>query len=384
MSLRQGKLLTSLTSDTGLKHRAVERQIRQYILDGVWQAGDRIPAEHQLSQQYGVAYMTTRQAVSNLVQSGLLQRIPGKGTFVLATTPTVPETHQRTSFFLLVPAFWQRLDPYYFPELLGGFQDYMAQEGRAVTILDYATADREGLLATTGDAPGAVVACLLLGKEEAHLADRLRDRGYRVLAVNRYTGRRSIPSIAPDNAGGTGLAVDHLVGLGHQRIGLIKGNSGNLDAAERRRGFRAAMRRHGLPPGYEGGDGFREECGYQAALKLLSVPEPPTALVCASDLAALGAIKAAGELGLSVPHDLSIVGFGDFSVAAYVHPGLTTIHLPLARLGRSVAASLITLAGDGLVSTEIISTQLVCRGTTAVVPPLPSSLSAIVPRTLAE
>ncbi len=384
---RRGKLLTSLTSATGVKHREVERRIRQNILEGIWQAGDRIPAEHLLSEQFGVAYMTTRQAVSSLVQGGLLQRIPGKGTFVLPPAAEELTTRRRTSLFLLVPAYWQRLDPYYFPDLLGGFQDYMTQEGRTVTILDYATADREDLLAPAGEtpgAPGAAVACLLLGREEAHLADRLRDRGCRVLAVNRYTGRRAIASIAPDNAGGTGLAVDHLVQLGHRRIALIKGNPGNLDAAERRRGFRAAMRRHGLRLDHEAGDGFREECGYQAANKLLSAPEPPTALVCASDLAAIGAMKAAGERGLSVPRDLSVVGFGDFTVAAYVHPGLTTIHLPLAQLGRHIASSLILLAGDGALSSEIIPTHLVCRGTTAVAPPLLSSLPVTCPRPLAE
>lgn len=360
-----------LSSTPGVKHREIEFQIRQNIQDGVWQVGDRIPAEHQLSEQFGVAYMTTRQAVSNLVHSGLLQRIPGKGTFVLSHGTAEPAT-RRASLFLLVPAFWQRLDPYYFPELLNSFQDYMADLGQTVTILDYATADREDLLGPSGDTPGAAVACLLLSKEEAYLADRLRDRGCRVLAVNRYTGRRAIPAIAPDNAGGTALAVDHLVALGHERIGLLTGNPGNLDAAERRRGFRAAMRRHGLPVHREAGDGFGEERGYQAAIQMLSSSEPPTALVCASDLSAIGAIKAAQERGLSVPKDLSVVGFGDFTVAAYVHPGLTTIHLPLAQLGKSVASALITLAGDGVLSTELIPTHLVCRGTTAAVASLSS------------
>lgn len=355
-----------MSSAAGIKHREIEGQIRQNILDGVWRAGDRIPAEHRLSEQFGVAYMTARQAVSNLVQSGLLQRIPGKGTFVL-DPPTEEPASRRTSLYLLVPDFWQRRDPYYFPDLLDGFQSQMMLQGQAVTILDYATADRERLLAPASELPGAAVACLLISKEETHLADRLLDRGYRVLAVNRYTGRRAIPSITPDNAGGTALAVDHLVALGHRRIGLLKGNPGNLDAAERRRGFRAAMRRHGLSVDCEAGNGFAEEYGYQAVLQLLALPEPPTALVAASDLAAIGAIKAAQERGLCVPEDLSVVGFGDFSVGAYVHPGLTTIQLPLAQLGQSIASALMALAGDKPVSTEVIPTHLVTRGTTAAV-----------------
>lgn len=366
------------------KYREVERQIRQNIREGIWRVGERIPAEHRISEEFGVAYMTTRQAVGNLVSSGLLQRIPGKGTFVLAsgdlaempspsglTRSGIATGIPTASPALLVPALWERLDPYYFPEVLRGFQEGMGEAGRTAIIQDYATADSEefssaGMAASRYPA----IACLQLSRDEAHLVDRLRDRGYPVLAVNRYMGRRAVPSVAPDNAGGTALAVDHLVALGHERIAFLKGNPGNLDAADRRRGFRTAMRRYNLNPDGEAGDGFRDECGYRAAMTLLSGPASPTALVCASDLSALGAIKAARELGISVPEDLSVVGFGDFTIAEYVNPGLTTVRLPLRELGRCAAATLLTLIDGAPVASQVVSTHLVIRGTTAP-PPLP-------------
>lgn len=344
------------------KHREVERVLRQEILDGIWGPGDRISSEQELSRRFGVAYMTARQAVGTLVGDGLLQRIPGKGTFVLPRTAVVPVV-STSPIVLVVPELWQRLDPYYFPDVLGGFENEIHRCGCRATISDYATADREDLVPSD-----RVVACLLLEKEEARLAERLLDRGCRVVAVNRYMGRRAIPSIAPDNVGGGISAVDHLVSLGHTRIGIVRGLPDNLDAIERRRGFREALRRHDLPLDKEAGNGFREEFGYRAAMQLLSGADRPTALVTASDLSAAGAIRAAQEAGLSVPEDLSIVGFGDFEIAAYVQQGLTTVYLPRLELGQATAQALISLASGNTVTSRLVPTRFVKRATTAPPP----------------
>ncbi len=342
------------------KHREVESVLRREIEAGVWLPGERIPAEHELSNRFGVAYMTARQAVGTLVKDRLLQRIPGKGTFVLASHAEEAIIRTASPLVLLVPALWQRLDPYYFPEVLGGFEAQMEQSGQKAAIYDYVAAEQEGRLS-----PETVVACLLIGEKETELIERVRDRGCRVLAINRYTGRRAIPSVAPDNAGGVAEAVRHLTALGHTRIGFVGGVPDNLDAMDRRRGFRTEMRLQDLSPNIEAGDGFREECGYRAAHELLSRTDRPTALVCASDLSAMGVIKAAREKELSVPGDLSVIGFGDFSVAAYLHPGLTTVSLPRWELGRTAARSLVDLASGQELKGEMLPTHLVERGTTA-------------------
>ncbi len=347
------------------KHREVESVLRREIEEGVWLPGERIPAEHELSSRFGVAYMTARQAVGTLVSDRLLQRIPGKGTFVLAWEESESSLRTVSPLVLLVPALWQRLDPYYFPEVLAGFEAQMERAGHKATIQDYVAAEQGGHLS-----PDTVVACLLIGKEETELIERVRDRGCRVLAINRYLGRRSIPSVAPDNAGGVAEAVRHLAALGHTRIGFVRGVPGNLDAAERRRGFRTEMRLQNLSSDCEAGDGFREVCGYRAAQDLLNRPDRPTALVCASDLAAMGVIKAAQEKELTIPGDLSVVGFGDFSVAAYLHPGLTTICLPRWELGQAAARALILLASGQEPKGEVIRTHLVERGTSAPPPGL--------------
>jgi DNA-binding LacI/PurR family transcriptional regulator len=345
------------------KHREVESVLRREIEAGVWLPGERIPAEHELSNRFGVAYMTARQAVGTLVNDRILQRIPGKGTFVLSSEIAEPTTRLTSPLVLLVPALWQRLDPYYFPDVLAGFESEMEKAGHKAAIHDYVAAEQEGRLSSD-----TIVACLLIGKEETELIERVRDRGCRVLAINRYMGRRAIPAIAPDNAGGVAKAVRHLTDLGHTRIGFVRGVSGNLDATDRRRGFRTEMRLQDLSPDTEAGEGFREEFGYRAAQELLNRTGPPTALVCASDLSAMGVLKAAQEKGLRVPEDLSLVGFGDFSVAAYLHPGLTTVCLPRWELGETAARSLIKLASGQELKGEVLETHLVKRGTTAPPP----------------
>jgi DNA-binding LacI/PurR family transcriptional regulator len=350
--VKENKQITSATNRP--KHREVESCLRDEILAGVWQEGERIPAEHELSRRFGVAYMTVRQAVGNLVAERLLQRIPGKGTFVLPQASDGAPMPPTAPLVLLVPDLWQRFDPLYFPDVLSGFETGMRQLGQEVVVSDDAD-----------DIPAeALVAFLLAEKDDVRRIERLKDQGCRLVAINRYSGRRMIPSIALDNAGGTAQAVEHLVALGHARIGFLSGWPDNVDGDERRRGFVSAMRAHGLRPDLEAGHGFREERGYQGAKELLALPDPPTALVAASDLAAIGAIKAAQDLGLRVPEDLSVVGFGDFSVAAYWPSGLTTLYQPRKELGEAAALALGAFARGETVRDQLLPTRLIERGTT--------------------
>ena len=195
---------------------------------------------------------------------------------------------------------------------------------------------------------GSNVACLLCEDKQSRLVEKLRDHGVTVLAINRYPGRRAIPSVYIDDASGIVNAVDHLAALGHERIGFICGQLRNLDAIERLRGFRRAIKKHRIRTAPEIGDGFNESEGYSAAVQMLTQSNRPTAIVCASDLAAIGAIKAARDLGLSIPTGLSVVGFGDFSVADYMMPALTTVRQARLALGKCAASALIDLAaGQG-------------------------------------
>lgn len=336
-----------------VKHKEIEKNLRQSLRDGVWRVGDRLPSEQELSRRFGVSYMTARQAVSELVRDGLLRRVVGKGTFVVKPSVDSPGSFPaKAPIAFAVPGLWQRLDPYYFPDILQGFTDYMFEHRKDALVLDYKLIEHTDRLPKD-----AAIACLLLGDYEKVLVESLKDQGYRVLSVNRYRGRRAIPWVAPDNEGGTFNATNRLIRLGHTKIAFLRGNMNNIDASERLKGYRKAMRRHGLPT-LEAGYGFAEEPGHKAGLELLTSPNPPTALVAASDLAALGAIKAARDLGLKVPDDLSVVGFGNFSLISYLNPHLTTVDLPRVELGRETARLLLRMAEGEKVESTILKTRL--------------------------
>jgi len=347
-----------------VKYREVERSLRQEIETGVWKAGDRLPGEYDLATHFGVSYLTVRQAVAHLVEDGILLRVRGKGTFVVDRDAAAPEPGTRRPMAILFPTNWQRRDPYYFPDILHGFQHGMETRGCHAALLN-----DNGVEAAGGLPAGSAVACLLIEEEHLHLVERLRDAGHAVLGVNQYTGRRSIPSVWIDDQGGIEQAVDHLVSQGHRRIGFLRGPADNIDAAARLQGFRKAIERHGLTAAVEAGEDFGEKSGYDAAQTLLRLPNRPTGIVCASDLSAIGAIGAATDIGLSVPRDVSIAGFGDFSVAHYVRPSLTTVRQCRVTLGQTAARMLIDLANDEEVENQVLAAELILRESTARVAP---------------
>jgi LacI family transcriptional regulator len=178
--------------------------------------------------------------------------------------------------------------------------------------------------------------------------------------------------VMSDNEGGAALAVGHLHELGHRRIATITGLLDKRPGADRLRGYRHELQARGLTVRDEYvtyGD-FYIESGRRAAAELLALPERPTALVTASDMTALGAIRAATEQGLRVPEDLSVTGFDDIQLAAYLHPSLTTIRQAKVSLGTEAARALLRhVDGDEDVPAIVtLPVELIVRGSTGPPP----------------
>jgi LacI family transcriptional regulator len=166
---------------------------------------------------------------------------------------------------------------------------------------------------------------------------------------------RTLSSVAPDEQGGAFAAVAHLAALGHRRIGFLQSQADIPAAAERLAGYRAALAAHGLPfdPALVARNAAEHDGGALAARALLDGPERPTALFCFSDRMAAGAVLTARRLGLSVPRDLSLVGFDNEElVAPLVDPPLTTIQLPHAQMGRWAMEHLLEVIADGTTRPE--------------------------------
>ncbi|MEV5430361.1 LacI family DNA-binding transcriptional regulator [Streptomyces sp. NPDC052701] len=161
-----------------------------------------------------------------------------------------------------------------------------------------------------------------------------------VLAGARERVPPGVDVVAGDDERGARLATEHLLGLGHRRIAHITGHGavGEL----RRRSFEATMRARGpaAEAVVEPGD-MTEEGGYRTAVRLLSRPDRPTAVFAVNDVACVGALSAAGELGLRVPHDVSVVGYDNTGISRLRHLWLTTVDNASHEVGRRAARCLL-------------------------------------------
>ena len=161
-------------------------------------------------------------------------------------------------------------------------------------------------------------------------------------------------------------AVDHLVALGHRRIALIEGPQGFRSALERREGFLAAMAAHGLevPAAARAQGNYRFDSGLAAAQQLLDGEFAPTAIFASNDEMGAGALHAARQRSLTVPDDLSIIGFDDSPIAAHIWPPMTTVGWPVREMGRAAALKLIA-PGDELAQQHRFPARLVQRHSVA-------------------
>lgn len=178
-----------------------------------------------------------------------------------------------------------------------------------------------------------------------------------------------IPSVGATNWAGGLAATEHLVRLGHRRIAAIGGPPDFLCSRARVDGYRAALERSGLQvdDALVRYADFYHEGGYREARSLLALADPPTAIFAGNDEQALGVIRAAHDAGLSVPEDLSVVGFDDLPVARWSSPPLTSVRQPLADMGRVAGRMLKDLIEDRPLENQRVelATPLVPRASTA-------------------
>ena len=232
------------------------------------------------------------------------------------------------------------------------------QHEREVTLLDR-------LMHGTTD--GAI---LMLPEESNAELRSLQETGYSFVVVDpRVQLDEGIPAVSASNASGARAAAEHLLSLGHRRIGAIMGPVDWMASTERLNGYRAALAAAGVLPVPElvVESDFSIESGEEAAGALLDLPEPPTAIFGFNDNVAIGALRAAEARGLRVPNELSVVGFDDSEQSALVTPALTTVRQPLAEMGRMAVSLLLRLLDHQRVETMSIelATRLIVRDSTA-------------------
>lgn len=204
------------------------------------------------------------------------------------------------------------------------------------------------------------------------LVDSVKAAGIPAVATSADAVVLDIPTVDTDNDLGIVLAVEHLISLGHRRIAHLAGTMGQTSAIIRRDAFFGVMARHGLeiPDQYILEPGYFRDRAYTYSLTMLSRPDRPTAICCANDDIALGAVLAAKELGIEIPRQLSIVGYDDTIFGRFNDPPLTSVRQPVDEMGRlAVNLLLQQINGQpGEVRTHFLPPELLVRGSTGPCP----------------
>ncbi len=189
-----------------------------------------------------------------------------------------------------------------------------------------------------------------------------------VLINGKITGKEELPYVGLNNRCGVIKAIAYLKEQGHERIGMINGRMTTTNALERFQSFQDALAENKLEfeKDWVGDGDFEEEGGFKACLQIMKAIRKPSAILCANDLMAMGAIRALKSLGLMVPENISIVGFDNMEEAAYNQPALTTVSYSPYEMGKKAAQKMFQLvAGEKLKeNATILESQLIERNST--------------------
>ncbi|MCK5247857.1 LacI family DNA-binding transcriptional regulator, partial [Candidatus Bipolaricaulota bacterium] len=191
------------------------------------------------------------------------------------------------------------------------------------------------------------------------------------ILVSRLSGQSDVPFVITDDEAGARLAVEHLVDLGHTSIGFIGGPENVQASRDRMETYLNVLNEHGLAalPDWRCYAGFTQAAGREAAQRMLSLPDRPTAIFAANDVTALGVLEVAEGVGLRVPSDLSLIGYDDISYASLPRIQLTTVAQPAVEMGQIAADWLFAAIENPEIARlhRTLTPRLVVRSTTAPV-----------------
>ncbi|MFQ9599509.1 MAG: LacI family DNA-binding transcriptional regulator [Flavonifractor plautii] len=240
-------------------------------------------------------------------------------------------------------------NPYYAP-IIAGTEDRLHEDGYSgMLCITNAEAERRALyleFLKDGRADGAIL--MEPARDDPHVTGMARH--YHLVQCSEYCDNQAVSHVSVDNLAAAREVVLTLAGLGHRRIGFIGADNDFMSTIARRQGYLDGLRVLNIPAGGRPDlcrTGLQLCLRREAARRLLARPERPTALVCISDVRALGAVQAARELGLRGPEDLSVVGIDDVEYAVMGHPRLTTVRQPCYELGRTAGELLLTQIQGG-------------------------------------
>ncbi len=367
----------AIQSDSPTPIRAqLKELLLQEIRNGRFQPGCRIPSEREIAAMYGISRASVRESISELLNSGLLFRTVGRGTFVSpdpSATVTIPEepipTGPHNIAFVISENIFHFVQTGY-NKILGGVQEVATAQGWRLlfnTVGD--DANNPMLHSLRNKANRSLDGCVVVGGVRRHVLDLLQDQQIPTILVDLLISDEETTAVTIDYAQGARLAMRHLYELGHRTIGYV-----GFSGSEKYRGYWQCLEELGLryDPRYVE---FLHElnlqpgilAGFQAIQRMVAARTLPSALLVTNDFVALGVMEGLAIAGLRAPDQISIVGFDD--LGQKTSPPLTTVKVDLVQVGRLAANALLRKINSQPIEPGrmFVPAELVVRGTTGPV-----------------
>ena len=327
------------------------------------------PTIHQVASRAGVSTTTVSRTINSpsLVDSETAARVWA----AIAELEYYPNNQARSLVSgrsRLLGLIVSDITNPFFPEVIKGFEDVAAEQGFDILIgsTDYDAKKMAGCVRRMLERRVDGVA-IMTSEMDDHLVDQLARRQVPMVFLDVATPREGIANIVVNYEQGINEAIEHLVTLGHRRIAFISGPQHLKSAQIRRQAFLRSLNRYGIHQDDRlvvEGD-HKVEGGLAAMSRLLQLTERPTAALASNDLTAIGMIRGIHRSGLTVPGDVSVVGFDDIWLAQFTDPPLTTVRLSRTELGQQAFHALVA---DSAKPGEVtVQTKLIIRETTRAI-----------------
>lgn len=301
---------------------------------------------HDVAERAAVSTATVSRVLSNPeVVSVATRRRVLKAIGELNYTPNAAAKSLRTFTTKKLLVTVPDISNPFFSQIIRGIEEAAAREGYAVMLGDVRhepeLEERYGQMLLRREVDGLIFLGHSLSRSSREFMNMRKGRAPIVNGCE-YTPGLGVPSAHVDNAGAASEAMAHLFGLGHRHIGIVTGPLASPLSRDRLRGTMECAREHnaGRQVVVVNGD-FSVESGIAGAAQLLARHPRPTAIFCFNDEMAIGVLDYARRSGLTVPNDLSVVGFDDIRFARYMNPALTTISQPMLDIGRETVRLLL-------------------------------------------
>ena len=314
------------------KYIIVENYIKKEIKNKT--LVDKLPGERSLAKELGFSYMTIRKAIENLVTEEVLYKVPTKGTYVNKDKGKKKKT--LTIGYFLDGSIKSGISSPYYSLILNALEKVAAKEDYSVVYFSDTSVER--LKKTLSKLDGVIATCF---PRIENTIQEIKDN-IPIVLIENSAADKTIPSVIIDNFNANLDSADYICNLGHTRIGFMTGLEDSDIGKSRYAGFKHGLNKNNIESDesliFRGN--YSYEAGIEGAEYYLSLEQIPTAIICANDSMALGAMQKFKQEGFDIPEDISIIGFDDIDVASHIMPTLTTIRAPVNQIAKQAFATL--------------------------------------------